>query len=60
MIFTLIHLSSWGAPQMIVAGYGGALLTVLYVWRRNATANMLAHWIGDCGLIIAPLLTVHH
>jgi uncharacterized protein len=60
VIFTLIHLSSWGAPQMIVAGYGGVLLTVLYIWRRNTTANMLAHWIGDCGLIIAPLLTVHH
>ena len=60
VIFTLIHLSAWGAPQMIVAGYGGVLLTVLYAWRRNTWANMLAHWIGDCGLIIAPLLTVHH
>lgn len=59
-VFTLIHLSAWGAAQMIVAAYGGVLLTVLYLWRRNTWANMLAHWVGDCGLIIAPLLTAHH
>jgi uncharacterized protein len=58
--FTCAHLSSWGAPQLIVAGYGGAVLTVLYVWRRNVWANMLAHWIGDCSFILVPLLTVHH
>jgi membrane protease YdiL (CAAX protease family) len=58
--FTAIHLSVWGAPQLIVAGYGGALLTVLYVWRRNIWVNMLAHWIGDCGFILAPFLTAHH
>lgn len=57
--FTSAHLSSWGAPQMIVAGYGGALLTVLYVWRRNIWGNMLAHWIGDCSFILVPLLTAH-
>lgn len=58
--FTSIHLSAWGAAQLIVAGYGGALLTLLYLWRRNIWVNMLAHWIGDCGFILAPLLTAHH
>jgi uncharacterized protein len=58
--FTAAHLSSWGAPQLIVAGYGGLLLTVLYLWRRNLWANMLAHWIGDCGFIVVPLLSAHH
>jgi uncharacterized protein len=56
VIFTYAHLSSWGAPQLIVAGYGGAVLTVLYVWRRNVWANMLAHWIGDCSFILVPLM----
>lgn len=60
VVFTFAHLSSWGAPQLIVAAYGGALLTVLYVWRRNIWGNMLAHWIGDCSFIIVPLLTAHH
>jgi uncharacterized protein len=59
-VFTAAHLTSWGAPQLIVAAYGGALLTVLYVWRRNIWGNMLAHWIGDCGFIWVPLLTAHH
>lgn len=45
--FTYAHLASWGAAQLIVAGYGGVILTALYLWRRNLWANMLAHWIAD-------------
>lgn len=45
--FTYAHLASWGAAQLIIAGYGGVLLTILYLWRRNLWANMLAHWIAD-------------
>ncbi len=45
--FTYAHLSSWGAAQLIVAGYGGIILTGLYLWRRNIWANMIAHWIAD-------------
>jgi membrane protease YdiL (CAAX protease family) len=58
--FTAAHLSSWGAAQLIVAGYGGLLLTILYLWRRNIWVNMLAHWIGDCGFVVLPLLSAHH
>lgn len=52
--FTYAHLSSWGAAQLIVAGYGGVLLTILFVWRRNLWANMLAHWIGDGAGFLLP------
>jgi membrane protease YdiL (CAAX protease family) len=45
--FTYAHLAAWGAAQLIVAGYGGVVLAVLYLWRRNLWANMLAHWIAD-------------
>lgn len=45
--FTYAHLGSWGAAQLIVAGFGGVLLTALYLWRRNLWANMIAHWIAD-------------
>ncbi|HTT01736.1 MAG TPA: CPBP family intramembrane glutamic endopeptidase [Steroidobacteraceae bacterium] len=45
--FTIAHLSSWGWPQLIVAGYGGAILTALFVWRRDLTCNIVAHFIGD-------------
>jgi len=46
-VFTIAHLTSWGWVQLIVAGFGGVLLTVLYMWRRNIYANMIAHWIAD-------------
>jgi len=36
------------AAQLVVAGYGGAILTALYLWRRRKlSANIVAHWIGD-------------
>ncbi|HEY4114741.1 MAG TPA: type II CAAX endopeptidase family protein [Rhizomicrobium sp.] len=52
--FTYAHLSGWGAAQLIVAGFGGVLLTALYVWRRNLWANMLAHWIADGAGFLLP------
>ena len=45
--FTIAHLGSWGWAQLIVAGYGGAILTALYVWRRDLWCNILAHFIAD-------------
>lgn len=59
-VFTYAHLSTWGAPQLIVAGFGGALLTVLYLWRRNIWSNMLAHWIADSSFVLVPILSAHH
>lgn len=45
--FTIAHLGAWGWPQLMAAGFGGAILTVLYLWRRNLWLNMIAHWIAD-------------
>ena len=45
--FTYAHLSGWGPAQLIVVAYGAVLLAVLFLWRRNLWANMLAHWIAD-------------
>ena len=53
-LFTMAHLSSWGWAQVIVAAFGGLVLTVLYVWRRNLWANIIAHWLTDgVGFILA-------
>jgi len=52
--FTFAHLAGWGAAQLIVAGFGGALLTALYLWRRNLWANMIAHWIADGAGFLLP------
>jgi len=37
----------WGWTHLIVAGYGGLVLTALYLLRRDLAANMLAHWLTD-------------
>lgn len=46
-VFTYAHLSYWGAAQLIIAGWGGLVLTLLFLWRRNLWANMIAHWLTD-------------
>lgn len=51
--FTYAHLAFWGWPQLVIAGFGGLVLTVLYIWRRNLPGNMLAHFIADgAGLLL--------
>jgi membrane protease YdiL (CAAX protease family) len=47
MLFTLAHLSGGGAGQVIIAAFGGLVLTALYFWRGNLWANIIAHWLTD-------------
>ncbi|MDE2630905.1 MAG: CPBP family intramembrane metalloprotease, partial [Alphaproteobacteria bacterium] len=54
VLFTLAHLSAWGWAQLIVAGYGGLVLTVLYLWRRDLVSNMIAHWVTDGAGFLLP------
>jgi len=43
--FALGHLPFWGAGSALLTTIAGAVLTTLYVWKRDLTANMLAHGI---------------
>jgi membrane protease YdiL (CAAX protease family) len=53
-LFTFAHLDYWGWTHLIVAGYGGLVLTALYLLRRDLASNMLAHWLTDgVGFLIA-------
>jgi len=45
--FTIGHFSYGSVAQLIVACAAGFVLTILYIWRRDLTANMIAHWITD-------------
>lgn len=47
MAFTLAHISSWGWYHVVIAGFGGLFLTLLYLWRRNLWTNIIAHFIVD-------------
>jgi membrane protease YdiL (CAAX protease family) len=57
VLFTLAHLSGGGWGQVVIAAYGGLVLTVLYLWRRNLWTNIIAHWLIDgAAFILLPLL----
>ncbi len=45
--FTAAHVSYWGWGSVLIAGVGGAVLTVLYLWRRDLSSNMIAHALTD-------------
>ena len=47
LAFTLAHLNGWGAPHLIIAGFGGVVLTGLYLLRRDLASNMVAHFLTD-------------
>ncbi len=46
-IFALAHVGPWGWAHLFIAGFGGAVFTVLYLWRRNLWINIVAHTLVD-------------
>lgn len=52
-IFTIDHISFWGWHHIFIAGAAGAILTLLYLWRRNIWVNMIAHFIVDAAAFLA-------
>ena len=45
--FTAAHLSFWGWGSLLTAGWGGLVLTLLYLWRRDLSSNVIAHAVTD-------------
>ena len=45
--FTLAHVNGWGWAHLMIAGFGGIVLTVLYLVRKDLACNMLAHFLTD-------------
>jgi membrane protease YdiL (CAAX protease family) len=61
VLFTLAHLAGGGMGQVVIAAYGGLILTLLYMWRRNIWANIIAHWLTDgAAFLLMPLLMRPH
>jgi membrane protease YdiL (CAAX protease family) len=50
--FTFAHLSYWGWTTLIVVAFQGAILTILYLLRRDLSANMLAHFLVDAAAFL--------
>jgi uncharacterized protein len=53
-VFAFEHLGVWSWGHVVIAGFAGAMLTLLYIWRRNLWVNMIAHFIPDAiGLLLS-------
>jgi uncharacterized protein len=46
-VFTMEHLGPWTLNHLYLAGFGGIMLTLLYLWRRKLWVNIIAHFIVD-------------
>jgi membrane protease YdiL (CAAX protease family) len=51
-VFALEHVGPWGWGHLLIAGFGGAMLTLLYLWRRNLWVNIIAHFIVDGAAVL--------
>jgi len=45
--FTYAHVGYWGFGQLLIPAFGGVVLAGLYLWRRDLSANMIAHFVAD-------------
>ena len=57
--FSLAHVPFWGLAALAAPLLGGGFFTLVYLWRRDLVACMVAHIAVDSvGLLIAPALGV--
>jgi uncharacterized protein len=61
VLFSVAHYSGGGLALALVAAWGGLVLTVLYLWRRNIWVTIITHWLTDAvGLLLIPAMGMHH
>ena len=53
MIFTVEHVGVWGWGHLLIAGFGGAMLTLIFLWRRNLWVSIAAHLVIDGIAVLA-------
>jgi membrane protease YdiL (CAAX protease family) len=59
-IFTIAHLGVWTLNYAVVVLPAGLVLTVQYLWRRDLTANIIAHFITDATGFAGAYAIAHH
>lgn len=56
-VFGIVHLPFWGPGILFNALFGGGVFTLLYLWRRDLWACIIAHTAGDAiALIVDPMI----
>lgn len=51
-IFTMDHVGPWGWGHLLIAGFGGLVFTLVYLWRRNLWVTIIAHFIVDGAAVL--------
>ena len=58
-VFVFCHLESWSVPHLFYVGVAGAILSALYVLRRDLISNIIAHIFVDGAGFLAAAYMVH-
>jgi membrane protease YdiL (CAAX protease family) len=55
--FTMAHVPMWGFGPALTTAVSGGVLTLVYLWRPDVTALIIAHVATDLfGIVVAPYL----
>jgi membrane protease YdiL (CAAX protease family) len=58
LAFGLAHVPLWGVGPALTTFVSGAMMTLIYLWRRDILALIIAHVATDLyGIVIAPAVT---
>ena len=52
--FTYSHLGYFGWAYLIYVGFGGVVSGLYYLWRRDLTSNIIAHFVADGAELLTP------
>jgi membrane protease YdiL (CAAX protease family) len=56
IIFGLVHVPFWGRGALLWSIFAGGIFTLLYLWKRNLVACIVAHMLSNLkSMIIDPL-----
>jgi len=51
-VFAFAHLRGWGPAHLLATGASGAILSLLYISRRDLPSNILAHFLTDAAAFL--------
>jgi uncharacterized protein len=52
-VFTVAHVGPWGWGHLLIAGFGGLMLTLAFLWRGNIWVSIVAHAVIDGAAVLS-------
>jgi membrane protease YdiL (CAAX protease family) len=57
VVFVALHAPSWGLAHLLYVSVVAAIMTALFLWRRDLWSNIIAHLVTDAvPLLLLPLM----